>query len=141
MWDILTLRCELTVKCSSGYVVLFQSVLNFHQLALEDFCGRVVAQAFARRCVEAVANRLQISICQRRRFGRAGQVFSQSVIRVFHRAFLIRRLRVTKPSISTDPVLEALPGRELGAAIKGDGLARIGGQGREPLDQRLHDRF
>lgn len=90
--------CELTVKCSSGYVVLFQSVLNFHQLALEDFCGRSKVQAFAWRCVEAVANRLQISICQRRRFGRAGQVLSQSVVRVFHGAFLIRRLRVTKPS-------------------------------------------
>ena len=93
--------CELTVKCSSEYLVLFQSVLNFHQLALEDFCRRSKAEAFARRRVEAVANRLQVSICQRRRFGRAGQVLSQPVVRVFHGALLIRCLRITEPRIST----------------------------------------
>jgi hypothetical protein len=44
-----TFLCELTPKCSSRYVSLFQSILDFHQLGFKDLSWRPVAEALARR--------------------------------------------------------------------------------------------
>ena len=100
--------------------LLLQSVSDGHQVAFEDLRGCPIAETLARRGVEALANRPQISICQSRRFGRAGQVLSQPAIRVLNRSLLPWRLWIAEPSGGTDPVLRSPPGRELGATIKGD---------------------
>ena len=106
--------------------LLLQSVSDGHQVALKDLRGCSVAQTFARRGIEALANRPQISICQSRRFGRAGQVLSQPAIRVLDRSFLPWCLRIAEPARGADPALQPSPCRKLGAAVKHDRLACSG---------------
>lgn len=68
-------------------------------------------------------------------------MLSQPAIRVLNRSLLPWRLWIAEPGGGTNPVLQSPPGRELGATIKGDRLACLGGQGGEPRDQCFHDRL
>jgi hypothetical protein len=110
-------------------------------MSLEDLGWCSPSEAFAWRGIEAVANRPQKSICQRRRAGRAGEVLSKPVVGVFNSAFLPGRLGIAEPAVRADPRLQMRPGREFGATVEGDGLPGLRGQGSEALDQSLHDRL
>ena len=115
--------------------------MSFHELCVEHFCRCLIPQTFAGRCVEAIANRPQISICERRGISLAGKVAAQPVVRVLNRTLLPRCGGVTEPRISTKTVLHMLPGTELRSTIKGNGLARVEWQGGQAVNQAFHDRF
>ena len=97
--------CELTLKRNFCGVFLSGCWPTFHQLYAEHFGGRLIPQTLARRGVEAVANRLQISICERRGIGLAGQIVTQAVVRVLDSSFLLRRLRSQNQGSTPSPAL------------------------------------
>ena len=53
---------------------------SFHKFCPERFSRRLLAQTFARRGVEAVANRPQKSICEFRWARLAGEVTTQPIV-------------------------------------------------------------
>ena len=61
--------CGLTARCNYLMSLLFYPIPNSHRRVFKNFRRRPVTQAFARSWIEAVANRPQISICQRSPLG------------------------------------------------------------------------
>lgn len=112
-----------------------------HQFFSEYFSRRFKPQALARCRVEAVANQLQMLICECRGVGLAGKVTTQPVVGVLDRSFLPRRGRIAEPGGDTNALLQILPGTELRPAIKGDRLSDMGRERGQAINQALHDWF
>lgn len=134
-------KCELAVKCNFGLCSLAGSFFSFDQFFTEHLSWRFIPQALARGCVETVANRPQILICECRGIRLAGEVATQPIVGVLYGSFLPRGARITELRITANPVLQILPGTELRPAIKGDRLSGMGRERRQAINQAYHDWF
>lgn len=101
-------------------------------LFTEDFVGCPVAQTLPGRGVEALTNRRQRAICQRRRIRVSWQESPRAAVGVFIRPLLPWGLRVTEPDRDAKTCLQVGPGGELEAAVEGNGPARMEREGRDP---------
>ena len=141
-WEVWIRRqCELTAKCNFRFSILSSGERSFYELFAEYFCGRLIPQTLTRRGVEAVAYRLQVSVCKCRRIRLARQVSTEAVVGILNGTFLPRCLRIAEPRIRTKTVLHMLPRTELCSAIKCDRLAGMGRERRQAINQAFHHGF
>jgi hypothetical protein len=90
----------------------------------EDFGRRFVAEAFARRCIQAVANVGEIAVALRdRRLTSIENHFRARPLVLLNSAFLTGRLRIAKPSLRSCACLHVGPVGEFGATVEGDRAA------------------
>lgn len=72
----------------------------------EDFCRRFVAEAFAWRCVQAVADLGEIAVAERQWIDLSRKPFPGPSIGVLDSALLPRGLRIAKPCLRSDAGLQ-----------------------------------
>lgn len=94
-----------------------------------------------RRGLELVTEIPQVAVVNRQGIEVSRQLFAGPAIGVFNRTFLPRRVWVAEPGLHAEPRLEIRPVGELGAAVKGDGMACGIGKGAQGIDQSVHDRL
>ena len=107
----------------------------------EHFSGCFVAEAFARCCVQSIADIREITVAERQWINLSRQPFPGPSVGVFDRTFLPGRLRIAEPCLRSDACLQVGPVGELGATIEGDRAAGEVGQGLQHLDQPIHNRL
>lgn len=88
-----------------------------------------VAEAFAWRCVQAVADLGEIAVAERQWIDLSRKPFPGPSIGVLDSALLPRGLRIAKPCLRSDAGLQVRPVGELRATIEGDRATGEVGQG------------
>lgn len=83
----------------------------------------------------------QVTLRQGQEDGIAWQPAPDPPIGVLDRWLLPGRLRIAEPGLRAEAAFKLAPGYELRAAIEGQALAGMLGQGRQQAYQTVHDRL
>ena len=98
------------------------------QFLSEDFCRCSVAQAFARRRIELIADLDEVGVGHGQGIDFSRKPFPRSPVGVLDRTFLPRRLGITEPSLGADAGLQLRPVGELRTPVESYGAAGEVGQ-------------
>ena len=84
---------------------------------------------------------LEVAVIEGQWVGVTRQPFASAPVGVLDGTFLPWRLWVAESGLNTEAGLQVGPVGEFRAAVEGDGTTCCSVQGRQRLDQSIHDRF